>query len=150
MSKHSTRNAPERGILRIQFAFHPLTVQLLEKLVRERGAPSKAEVVRDALSIFEWVHDHVKRGYKILAAKDGELEEHVNQNIFPRDKSVSLNAPPSVLAEVLEDDEDVIFFSNYQTSGLVGEYEADDGNDVPRVKKKHRKNKKEVDSSRSN
>lgn len=82
---------------KIQFAFHPLTIKLLERLVDERGALSKAEVVRDAISVFLWMHDHIKKGYKILAIKGDHIIEPVYPNIFPEQKSISVNASEDVI-----------------------------------------------------
>ena len=70
-------------IKKLQFAFHPRTAKVLEGLQIERGASTKSEVIRDAISVFLWVHEQGKLGYRILAEKDGHIIEPVWPHIFP-------------------------------------------------------------------
>ena len=80
-----------QSIIEILFRFNSDSVKLLERLVAERGAPSKGEVIEDAIVLLEWAHRHVKDGYKIFAEKDGEYIQAISSDIFPDQKSVSRN-----------------------------------------------------------
>ena len=51
---------------RIQLDFSEDAFRELEKLVSTLGAPSHAEVIRNALGVFRWVTEHLIEGDKIL------------------------------------------------------------------------------------
>lgn len=77
---------------KIQFSFHHSSVRLIERLMEEREAPSKAEIIRDALAVFEWVHDKVRKGYNIMGEKDGVCIAPEWKHIFPDGNSISPKA----------------------------------------------------------
>ncbi len=94
-NKKPGRRASKHKHFKIQFILHKQTMSFLEDLVDQRDASSKAEVVRDALSVFKWVHDRINEGYKIYGYN--ETTDQVIKpgagwtQLFPT-KSVSVNA----------------------------------------------------------
>ena len=61
---------------RIQLDFSEDAFLELEKLESTLGAPSRAEVIRNALGVLRWVTDHLKEGDKILVQqKNSRLTE---------------------------------------------------------------------------
>ena len=64
---------PAAATRRIQFEFSPDAVERLDKLKAQCGATSYAELVRNALRVFEWVHNMEKDGNEIGVVKDDKL-----------------------------------------------------------------------------
>jgi hypothetical protein len=46
----------------------------LDALMRETGDEDRAEVLRNALRLYEWVVEQTGAGHQIAAVKDGEIE----------------------------------------------------------------------------
>lgn len=62
--------------VRIQFDLTPAMRELLDKLVDESGASTRAEVMRRALSIYSILIDETSSGKRVvLVADDGKSEE---------------------------------------------------------------------------
>ena len=69
----STMQAEEtRRGKRIQFEFIPEAYERLNQLKDETGATSLAEVVRNALFVYDLLLKWKSAGYEILVHKDGE------------------------------------------------------------------------------
>ena len=66
---------------RIQFEFSPEAFERLEKLKETSKASSYAEVVRDALRVYEWVNDEKNAGNEIGVIKGKEIV-HVIKLLF--------------------------------------------------------------------
>ncbi|HZR40310.1 MAG TPA: hypothetical protein VFB12_09360 [Ktedonobacteraceae bacterium] len=62
---------PEQSKQRIQFDFTPDSLRRLEELKRRTDAITKAEVVRNALKLYEWLVTEVDPDY-IIEIKDKE------------------------------------------------------------------------------
>lgn len=58
---------------RIQFEFSPDAVARLERIKRETGTGSYAELVRNAVRIYEWVLEMQNQGFDIGIVKDDSL-----------------------------------------------------------------------------
>jgi predicted CopG family antitoxin len=58
---------------RIQFEFAPDAYQRLQKMKDETEASSYADVVRNALRLYEWFITQQKEGYEIGLIKDDRL-----------------------------------------------------------------------------
>jgi hypothetical protein len=58
---------------RIQFEFSPDAVERLDRIKRTTDAGSYAELVRNALRVYEWVVETERTGYEIGVVKDGQL-----------------------------------------------------------------------------
>jgi hypothetical protein len=67
----SDSNRPEAK--RIQFEFPPDAVERLDRIKRETNAGSYAELVRNALRIYEWVLEAQNKGYEVGLVKDNDL-----------------------------------------------------------------------------
>lgn len=55
---------------RIQFDFTPDALEQLNKLVFETNAASKAEVVRNALQLYEYTFEMIRDGFDLMFHKD--------------------------------------------------------------------------------
>jgi hypothetical protein len=58
---------------RIQFEFSRDAVERLDKVKRETNASSYAELVRNALRVYEWVIETERKGFEIGVVKDDGL-----------------------------------------------------------------------------
>jgi hypothetical protein len=59
---------------RIQFEFPPDAVERLDRMKRDTNATSYAELVRNALRVYEWMTEAKQRdGYDIGLVKDDKL-----------------------------------------------------------------------------
>jgi hypothetical protein len=58
---------------RIQFEFPPDAVERLDRIKQETNSGSYAELVRNALRVYEWIIDTQKKGFQIGVAKDDQL-----------------------------------------------------------------------------
>ena len=61
---------------RVQFDFSPESLRRLEDLKKKTDASTKAEVVRDALKLYEWFVNQVDPSYVV------EIEDKDGHNIF--------------------------------------------------------------------
>lgn len=61
-----------KGTKRLQFEFSKEAYDRLEKMKAESGAASFAELVRNALRVYDWVKQQEKNGYELALVKDGE------------------------------------------------------------------------------
>ncbi len=60
---------------RVQFDFTPAALQELDKLQGTMGARSRAEVIRYALRVLQWLLEQMRNGNKILVeTKDGKVQ----------------------------------------------------------------------------
>lgn len=65
-----------KSVKKLQFAFAPHTYNLLEDLESRTGAASKVEVIRDALSTYNWIVEALEAGKKIEVQRaDGSRAE---------------------------------------------------------------------------
>jgi hypothetical protein len=62
---------------RIQFEFPPEAVDRLERIKHDTSAGSYAEVVRNALRVYEWIREVQSKGYDIGVVKDDQLVKTV-------------------------------------------------------------------------
>lgn len=62
---------------RLQFEFSADTYERLAHMKGKAGAASFAELVRDALRVYEWLLDQEKEGYDLALVKDGKLVKGV-------------------------------------------------------------------------
>ena len=65
----------KKNYKRLQFDFSEESLVRLEKLINETEASTKAEVVRNALKLFEFAVNKTKDGYSLKLEKDGEKIE---------------------------------------------------------------------------
>jgi hypothetical protein len=74
----NTQSAERRGdSKRIQFEFSANALDRLNRMKEQTGASSYAELVRDALRVYEWVLEQEKGGYDIGLVKDDTLVKTV-------------------------------------------------------------------------
>ena len=57
---------------RLQFEFSPDAYQRLERMKEQTDASSFAELVRNALRVYDWLKKTEREGYKLALIKDGE------------------------------------------------------------------------------
>lgn len=62
---------------RVQFDFTPDALQALDSTREKLSLGSRAEVIRYALKILQWVLDQLQSGGKILVERDGRSQEVV-------------------------------------------------------------------------
>lgn len=62
---------------RIQFEFPPDAVERLDRIKQETNSGSYAELVRNALRVYEWIVEAQKKGYEIGLVKDEHLVKTV-------------------------------------------------------------------------
>lgn len=65
---------------RLQIDFNETAYRELEQLQRRLDAPSKSEIIRDALGVLKWAADEIESGNRILVEKsdgEGEVKEIV-------------------------------------------------------------------------
>ena len=79
----SNLNKKQNGITKIQFAFTKRTINLIENLLKITGASSKADIVRESLSVYEWVVRYISNGYSIRAIKDDHQVEAMLPQLSP-------------------------------------------------------------------
>jgi hypothetical protein len=65
-------------IKRLELKLPPRSVERLENLVRETGAPTYAEVVRDAIQLYEWIVSQKSNGIEFGLRKPGGSFEPVH------------------------------------------------------------------------
>ncbi len=58
---------------RIQFEFSPDAVERLDRIKKETNSGSYAELVRNALRVYEWVIETEHKGFEIGIVKDDDL-----------------------------------------------------------------------------
>lgn len=76
MAKAATAE-PKSETRRIQFEFSPEAYERLQQIKAETGAQSYAELVRNALRLYEWVIQQERDGYKIGVTKENKLVREV-------------------------------------------------------------------------
>ena len=74
--RHKERAAKQEAH-RIQFQFTPDAYERMQKLREEVGASTYAELVRNALRIYEWLHKQEQQGYSLGLVKDDELVKEI-------------------------------------------------------------------------
>jgi Arc/MetJ-type ribon-helix-helix transcriptional regulator len=74
---------------RLQFDFAERAVERLDELVNETEAASRAEVIRDALKLYEHLFLRVKEGYAVMIQK-GPNEEKSFDIFFQLPEKTSL------------------------------------------------------------
>ena len=62
-----------QGSKRIQFEFSSDAVERLDRMKRETNSGSYADLVRNALRVFEWVVETEQKGFDVGVVKDDEL-----------------------------------------------------------------------------
>jgi hypothetical protein len=65
-------NEVEKQSRRLQFEFAPDAYQRLERMKVESGAASYAELVRNALRVYDWVKQQEREGYELALIKNGK------------------------------------------------------------------------------
>jgi len=60
---------------RVQIVFTNDWVELLDELAEKTGATSRAEVIRYAVSLLDWVNMYLDKGYDVVAVKEEESDE---------------------------------------------------------------------------
>ena len=61
--------------IRVQFDFTPTALEQLDSLQRRLNAKSRAEVIRYALRVLQWLLDQLKDSAKIMVeSKDGKVQ----------------------------------------------------------------------------
>lgn len=65
----------DAGRKRVQIVFTEDWVKLLDELAEKTGATSRAEVIRYAVSLLDWVNMYLDKGYDIVAVKEEESDE---------------------------------------------------------------------------
>ena len=60
---------------RLEFDFSRQAVESLDALKDKRGAESRAEVIRHALALLDWLHEETSKGYAIHLVKGEEVRE---------------------------------------------------------------------------
>lgn len=58
---------------RIQFEFSADAASRMHSLKERTSAKTYGEVIRDALRVYEWMHEVDKSGLDVAAIKDGEI-----------------------------------------------------------------------------
>ena len=62
---------------RIQYQFTPEAFERMKALREKTGASTYAELVRNALRIYEWVHEQEQQGYSLGLIKENELVKEI-------------------------------------------------------------------------
>ena len=62
---------------RVQFDFTPDALQTLDVLKEKLSLSSRAEVIRYALKVLQWILDQIEADAKILVEKNGRAQEVV-------------------------------------------------------------------------
>lgn len=73
----SARSTKQTDKYRVQLDFSGKAVAELEKLKRDIGASSRADVIRNALRWLFWCSEQVSQGGAILVERDGKQREVV-------------------------------------------------------------------------
>jgi hypothetical protein len=68
-------SAPEVGRQRVQLDFTPEAIDRLREIKELAGAKTNAEVVRNALRLYEWFLRQKKENYTIQLVKDNWVKE---------------------------------------------------------------------------
>ena len=68
-------SAPEVGRQRVQLDFTPEALERLREIKELAGAKTNAEVVRNALRLYEWFLRQKKENYTIQLVKDNWVKE---------------------------------------------------------------------------
>jgi hypothetical protein len=58
---------------RIQFEFSPDAVERLDRIKRETNAGSYAELIRNAIRVYEWVIENERNGFELGVVKEDNL-----------------------------------------------------------------------------
>ena len=69
------RDRREEKEKRLQIDFSPAAYQSLLHLREKAGSRTLAEVVRNALRLYEWFLEQKEQGYKIHLIKDNQVKE---------------------------------------------------------------------------
>lgn len=67
---------------RLQIDFSEEAYGELESLQNGLNAPSKSEVIRDALGVLRWVADEIHEGHRILVQKNTPTGNEVKEIVF--------------------------------------------------------------------
>jgi hypothetical protein len=79
--------------IRVQFDFTPSALEELDKLQGTMGAKSRAEVIRYALRVLQWLLDQLRSGGKIMVeGRDGKVQTVMFTSL---PQSVADAAPPA-------------------------------------------------------
>lgn len=70
-------NVAEAKSRRLQFEFSPDAYARLERMKEETDASSFAELVRNALRVYDWVKQKERDGYELALMKDNETVQSV-------------------------------------------------------------------------
>jgi metal-responsive CopG/Arc/MetJ family transcriptional regulator len=62
---------------RLQFDFTQEALEEMDLLQESTGLQSRAEVIRHALRLFQWVHEEVTHGTVLITERNGEQREVV-------------------------------------------------------------------------
>jgi len=68
----ATETAKSEKARRIQFEFSPEAYERLDEVKQATDAQSYAEVVRNALRVYDWMIKQQNKGYTIALSKEGE------------------------------------------------------------------------------
>ena len=60
---------------RVQFDFTPEALETLDRLRKQLGVSSRAEVIRYSIRVLDWTLSVLSSGGKILVEKDGKVRE---------------------------------------------------------------------------
>ena len=78
---------------RVQFDFTPDALGQLDDLKGRIKASNRAEVVRNALRVLQWLVDTLKSGGRILVERDGKVESVVFPFLGEQKTSEEANRP---------------------------------------------------------
>jgi hypothetical protein len=79
------KGATTGGKIRVQFDFTPDAYERLEVIMAQSGAASRAETVRNALSLYEWFIDEVDPDDTIqVRSPDGEITSSFKAKLLRR------------------------------------------------------------------
>lgn len=65
------------GRKRVQFEFAPDSFERLQRIKDTTGAPTYADVIRNAMRLYEWFITQQHAGYEIGLIKEDKLEKRV-------------------------------------------------------------------------
>jgi hypothetical protein len=84
--------------IRVQFDFTPAALEQLDTLQQRLHAKSRAEIIRYALRVLQWLLDQLKDGAKIMVeSKDGKVQS-VLFTFLPAELEEAKEAKPAAAA----------------------------------------------------
>lgn len=60
---------------RVQLDFSPDALEFLDNLKKKVGASTRAEVIRDSLSLYFWIADQLEDNYSLQLRRESEIKE---------------------------------------------------------------------------